>query len=130
MKKSVLTAVIATILLCALVCAAVCVGSLVADPVVGTWMAEDDTVASYAVFEENNTGRFTIAIGGDYTSGLKTITFTWSAAEPKTSYTLLYADGTTDTAVFGKKRGSLTIGGVEYQELPSNLSVFAKKAIL
>ena len=49
-------------------------------------------------------------------------TCSWTAADSKNTYPLLFADGATETAVLDAEHGLMTIGGVEYQKYPSGLS--------
>ena len=113
MRKSLIITISAALLLCAVLCTAGCVEAP-SDPIVGTYAAETDSSVSYAVFENEGTGYF--AADAD-----SVLTLEWKANGDKT-YTFLFADGTTETAVLDAEHGLMTIGGVEYQKYPSALS--------
>ena len=122
MKKTTLAA-IAALLLAAVICTAGCVEAP-SDEIVGNWVAETDDSVTYAVFENGGAGYFAEAAAeetGDDAWVLKG-TCSWTAADSKNTYTLLFADGATETAVLDAEHGLMTIGGVEYQKYPSELS--------
>ena len=125
MKKSILITITAALLLCAVLCTAGCVDAP-ADPIVGTYMTETDSSVSYAVFENDGTGYFAAAAAATAETGedawVLTGTCSWAAADSKNTYTLTFADGATETAVLNAEHGLMTIGGVEYQKYPSELS--------
>ena len=102
----------AAVILAVVLCTAGCVSS--ADEIVGSWLEKTDGAVTYAVFAEDGTGYF----AADEDSVL---TLEWKA-NGDTTYTLLFADGTTKTAVLDAEHGLMTIGGVEYQKYPSGLS--------
>ena len=125
MRKSFILAISAALLLCAVLCTAGCVEAP-SDPIVGTYVTETDSSVSYAVFENEGTGYFAEAAAEETETGedawvLKG-TCSWAAAEPKNTYTLTFADGAAETAVLDAEHGLMTIGGVEYQKYPSELS--------
>ena len=125
MKKTILITITAALLLCAVLCTAGCVEAP-SDPIVGTYVTETDSSVSYAVFENGGTGYFAEAAAEETETGedawvLKG-TCTWTAADSKNTYTLTFADGATETAVLNAEHGLMTIGGVEYQKYPSELS--------
>ena len=125
MRKSLIITITAALLLCAVLCTAGCVEAP-SDPIVGTYVSETDSSVSYAVFENGGTGCFAEAAAEETETGedawvLKG-TCSWAAAEPKGTYTLLFADGRAETAVLNAEHGLMTIGGVEYQKYPSGLS--------
>ena len=130
MKKSILITISAALLLCAVLCTAGCVDAP-SDPIVGDWVAETDSSVSYAVFENGGTGYFAEAATAETETGedawVLTGTCSWAAAEPKGTYTLTFADGRAETAVLNAEHGLMTIGGVEYQKYPSELSGLAVK---
>ena len=121
MRKSLIITISAALLLCAVLCTAGCVDAP-ADPIVGTYVTETDTSVSYAVFENEGTGYFAAAAETDDAAGLAKITCSWAAADSKNTYTLLFADGRAETAVLDAEHGLMTIGEVEYQKYPSELS--------
>ena len=106
-------AAIAALLLAAVLCTAGCVEAPT-DPIVGDWVSETDSSVTYAVFENGGTGYF--AVDAD-----SVLTLEWKA-NGDTTYTLLFADGATETAVLDAEHGLMTIGGVEYQKYPSGYS--------
>ena len=106
-------AAIAALLLAAVLCTAGCVEAP-SDAIVGDWVSETEDSVSYAVFENGGAGYF----AADEDSVL---TLEWKA-NGDTTYTLIFADGTTETAVLDAEHGLMTIGGVEYQKYPSELS--------
>ena len=116
MKKSILITISAALLLCAVLCTAGCVEAP-SDAIVGNWVSETDGSVSYAVFENGGAGYF----AADEDSVL---TLEWKANGDKT-YTLTFADGAAETAVLDAEHGLMTIGGVEYQKYPSELSGLA-----
>ena len=105
--------IITGLLLAAVLCTAGCIEAP-SDPIVGDWVSETDGSVTYAVFENGGAGFF----AADKDSVL---TLEWKANGDKT-YTFLFADGTTKTAVLDAEHGLMTIGGVEYQKYPSELS--------
>ena len=113
MKKSIFLSITAALLLCAVLCTAGCVEAP-SDPIVGTYVTETDSAVSWAVFENEGTGCF----AGDAGDAV----FTWAAAEPKGTYTLLFADGRVVTAVLNAEHGVLNVNGVLYQKTVSPLS--------
>ena len=116
MDKTTLAA-IAALLLCAVLCTAGCIEAP-SDPIVGDWVSETDGSVTYAVFENGGAGYF----AADKDSVL---TLEWKA-NGDTTYTLLFADGTAETASLDAEHGLMTIGGVEYQKYPSELSGLAR----
>ena len=125
MNKTTIAAIIAALLLCAVLCTAGCVEAP-SDPIVGTYVTETDSSVSYAVFENDGTGCFAAAAAGETETGedawVLTGTCSWAAADSKGTYTLTFADGRAVTAVLNAEHGLMTIGGVEYQKYPSELS--------
>ena len=125
MKKTIFLSISATLLLCAVLCTAGCVEAPT-DPIVGTYVTETDSSVSYAVFENSGTGCFAEAAAATAETGedawVLTGTCSWTAADSKNTYTLLFADGAAETAVLDAEHGLMTIGGVEYQKYPSGLS--------
>ena len=113
----------ALVLLAAVICTAGCVTE---DRVVGTYVTETDSSVTYAVFENNGTGYFATAAKTDGAAGLAAVTFDWTVTEPNKTYTLTFADNTTETAVLDAERGLMAIGGVEYQECMSMYSGTSK----
>ena len=118
MNKSTIAAIAAAILILAVLCmcTAGCVNMAVSDPVVGDWVAEDDTSVTHVIFEADGSGYFTAAAEKGGAAGVAAATFDWTAVEQKKTYELVLADGTTKTASLNVERGILTIDGVEYQE--------------
>ena len=129
MKKTIFLSISAALLLCAVLCTAGCVEAPT-DPIVGTYVTETDSSVSYAVFENSGTGCFAEAAAATAETGedawVLTGTCSWTAADSKNTYTLTFADGATETAVLDAEHGLMTIGGVEYQKYPSELSGSAK----
>ena len=126
MRKSLIISISAALLLCAVLCTAGCVEAP-SDPIAGTYVTETDSAVSYAFFENDGTGLFTESAETADAAGVLQGTFDWTAVEPKKTYTLLFADGETETATLDAGRGLLTIGGVEYQKYPSELSGYSGK---
>ena len=125
MNKTTIAAISVALLLAAVLCTAGCVEAPT-DPIVGTYVTETDSSVSYAVFENDGTGYFAEAAAEETETGedawVLTGTCSWAAAEPKGTYTLTFADGAAETAVLDAEHGLMTIGGVEYQKYPSELS--------
>ena len=113
MRKSLILAISAALLLTAVLCTAGCVEAP-SDPIVGTYVTETDSAVSWAVFEEGGSGYF----AGDAGDAV----FTWTAVEPKKTYTLTFEDGRAETAVLNAERGVLNVNGVLYQKTVSPLS--------
>ena len=111
----------AGVLIAAVICAAACIG--ISDEITGTYMGTgDDSSVTYAVFEKDGSGYF---IGSAETEGAAAavaFSFTWTAVEPKKTYTLIFTDGTEKTASLDKPRGLLIIDGVTYTETTSLFS--------
>ena len=132
MKKSIFLSITAALLLTAVLCTAGCVEAP-SDTIVGDWVAETGTTVTYAVFENGGTGYFAEAATAETETGedawvLKG-TCSWAAADSKNTYTLTFADGRAVTAVLNAEHGLMTIGGVEYQKYPSELSGKARAAL-
>ena len=123
MKKTTIAAISAALLLCAVLCTAGCIEAP-SDAIVGSWVSETDDSVTYAVFENGGAGYF--AADKDSVLALE-----WKA-NGDTTYTLLFADGTAETASVDAEHGLMTIGGVEYQKYPSGYSgaLVAGKAVL
>ena len=119
MRKSLIITISAALLLCAVLCTAGCVSS---DPIVGTYITETDSAVTWAVFENEGTGCFAEAAETGDDAWVLTGTCSWAAADSKGTYTLTFADGRVVTAVLNAEHGLMTIGGVEYQKYPSELS--------
>ena len=121
MDKSGIAVIAAAVLFVALVCTACCIG--ISDEITGTYMVTgDDSSVTYAVFEKDGSGYF---IGSAETEGAAAavaFSFTWTAVEPKKTYTLLFTDGTEKTASLDKPRGLLIIDEVTYTETTSLFS--------
>ena len=115
----------AALLLCAVLCTSGCVEAP-SDPIVGTYVTETDSSVTYAVFENDGSGYFAEAAAAETETGedawVLTAVFDWTAADSKNTYTLTFADGTTETAVLNAEHGLMTIGEVEYQKYPSGYS--------
>ena len=120
MNKTTIAAITAALLLCAVLCTAGCVEAP-PDPIVGDWVAETDTSVSYAVFENDGTGYFAAAAETGEDAWVLKGTCSWTA-DGKSAYTLAFADGAAETAVLDAEHWLMTIGGVEYQKYPSELS--------
>ena len=115
MNKLIVAAEVAVVLIIAVVCTAGCFE--IHDPVEGTYAAAGgNTSETYVVFEANGSGYFIAAAETDDSAAAAGVSFDWTAVEPKKTYELVLADGTTKTASLNVERGVLTIDGVEYQE--------------
>ena len=112
MKKSILITITAAVLL-AVLCTAGCIEAP-SDEIVGNWVSETEDSVSYAVFENGGTGYF----AADKDSVL---TLEWKA-NGDTTYTFIFADGTTKTASVNAEHGLMTIGDAVYQKYPSGYS--------
>ena len=113
MKQHLLISLTAAVTIAVVLCTAGCIEAP-SDPIVGSWVSETDDSVSYAVFENGGAGYF----AADEDSVL---TLEWKA-NGDTTYTLLFADGTAETASLDAEHGLMTIGGVEYQKYPSGYS--------
>ena len=121
MNKSTIAAVAAGLLIAAVICAAACVG--IPDEITGTYMAAgDEPSVTYAVFETDGSGYFIEFAETEEPAPAAALPFTWTAVEPKKSYTLLFTDGTEKTASLDKPRGLLIIDEVTYTETTSLFS--------
>ena len=120
MGKSFIITIAGVLLLAAVLFTAGCVDAP-ADPVVGDWVAETETSAVYAVFENGGSGSFAAAAETEDNEAMLMETFEWKA-DGSNTYTLSYADGKTETAVLDAEHGILTIGNAEFQKYPSGLS--------
>ena len=126
MKKTpILISISAALLLCAVLCTAGCIEAP-SDPIVGDWVSETDDSVTYAVFENGGTGYFAEAAETGEDAAVLTGTCSWAAADSKNTYTLLFADGATETASVDAEHGLMTIGGVEYQKYPSGYSGYGE----
>ena len=121
MRKSLIITISAALLLTSVLCTAGCVEAP-SDPIVGTYVTETDSSVSYAVFENDGSGYFAEAAETGEDAWVLTGTCSWAAADSKNTYTLTFADGRAVTAVLDAGHGLMTIGGVEYQKYPSELS--------
>ena len=101
------------LLLAAVLCTAGCIEAP-SDLIVGDWVSETEGSVTYAVFENGGAGFF----AADEDSIL---TVEWKA-NGDTTYTFIFADGTTKTASVNAEHGLMNIGGVEYQKYPNGYS--------
>ena len=99
MSKHFIIMLTAAVLLAVVLCTAGCVSS--ADEIVGNWLEETDAGVTYAVFAEDGTGFF----AADEDSVL---TLEWKA-NGDTTYTFIFADGTTKTGTLNALRGAMTM---------------------
>ena len=113
MRKTLFISITAALLLAAVLCTAGCVEAP-SDPIVGNWVSETDGSVTYAVFENGGAGFF----AADKDSVL---TLEWKA-NGDTTYTFIFADGTTKTASVNAEHGLMTIGDAVYQKYPSGYS--------
>ena len=114
MSKHHILILTAAVLIAAVLCTAGCIEAP-ADEIVGSWLAETDDTITYAVFAEDGAGFF----AADKDSIL---TLEWKA-NGDTTYTFLFADGTTKTGVLNKERGLMTVNdGCVLEKYPSKLS--------
>ncbi|HJJ45622.1 MAG TPA: hypothetical protein O0Y17_00890, partial [Methanocorpusculum sp.] len=115
MNKLIVAAEVAAVLLIAVICTAGCFG--ISGDITGTYMAAgDDTSATFVVFEEGGSGYFIELAETEEPAAAVDIPFTWTAVEPKKTYTLVFTDGTTKAASLDKQRGLLIIDEVTYTE--------------
>lgn len=115
MNKLIVAAEVAVFLIIAVICTAGCFE--IHDAVIGTYAAAgEDASETYVVFEKEGSGFFAEAAETDDAAAAAAVSFSWTAVEPKKTYELVLADGTTKTASLNVERGILTIDGVEYQE--------------
>ena len=121
MKKTIFLSISAALLLCAVLCTAGCVEAP-SDPIVGDWVSETDGSVTYAVFENGGAGYFAEAGETGEDAWVMKGTCSWTAADSKNTYTLLFADGAAETAVLDAEHGLMTIGEVGYQKYPSGYS--------
>ena len=98
-KHLTLISIAAAVTIAVVLCTAGCVSS--ADEIVGNWLEETDGAVTYAVFAEDGTGFF----AADEDSVL---TVEWKA-NGDTTYTFLFADGTTKTGTLNALRGLMTM---------------------
>ena len=113
MNKQPILIFIAAVILAVVLCTAGCVSS--ADEIVGNWLAETDGAVTYAVFAEDGTGFF----AADEDSVL---TLEWKA-NGDTTYTFIFADGTTKTGTLNALRGAMTMSdGSVLEKQASELS--------
>ena len=89
----------AAVLIAVVLGTAGCVSS--ADEIVGNWLEKTDGAVTYAVFAEDGTGFF----AADEDSIL---TLEWKA-NGDTTYTFIFADGTTKTGTLNALRGAMTM---------------------
>ena len=114
MNKTTIAAITAALLLCAVLCTAGCVEAP-SDEIVGDWVSETDGTVTYAVFENGGTGYF----AADEDSVL---TLEWKA-NGDTTYTFIFADGTTKTGTLNAEHGLMTMGdGSVLEKQASELS--------
>ena len=111
-KHLTLISIAAAVTIAVVLCTAGCISS--ADEIVGSWLAETDDAVTYAVFAEDGTGFFAADEDSVLTLELK--------ANGDTTYTIIFADGKTETASLDAEHGLMNIGGVEYQKYPSGYS--------
>ena len=134
MRKSLIVTIAAALLVAAVICTAGCVDTKVADPIVGDWFAEDETTVSLITFAEDNRGYVITGLekssssetdsgySESSSSGAAASTFKWTAAEPRKTYTLAFADDTEKTASLDAVYGVVTIDDVVYKKMPSEMS--------
>ena len=99
MNKPLLISAAAAVILAVVLCTAGCISP--ADEIVGSWLEETDDAVTYAVFAEDGTGFF----AADEDSIL---TLEWKA-NGDTTYTFIFADGTTKTGTLNALRGLMTM---------------------
>ena len=100
MRKTLFISITAALLLCAVLCTAGCI-EVPSDAIVGNWVSETDDSVTYAVFENGGAGFF----AADEDSIL---TLEWKA-NGDTTYTFIFADGTTKTASVNAEHGLMTM---------------------
>ena len=112
-KHLTLISIAAAVILAVVICTAGCISS--ADEIVGSWLEKTDDAVTYAVFAEDGTGFF----AADEDSIL---TLEWKA-NGDTTYTFIFADGTTKTGTLNALRGLMTMSdGSVLEKQPSGLS--------
>ena len=119
MNKPLLISAAAAVILAVVLCTAGCISP--ADEIVGNWLEKTDGAVTSAVFAEDGTGFF----AADEDSVL---TLEWKA-NGDTTYTFIFADGTTKTGTLNALRGLMTMSdGSVLEKQPSGLSGFARQA--
>ena len=114
-KHLTLISIAAAVILAVVLCTAGCISS--ADEIVGSWLAETDDAVTYAVFAEDGTGFFAASADAD-----SVLTLEWKA-NGDTTYTFLFADGTTKTGTLNALRGLMTMSdGCVLEKQASELS--------
>ena len=98
-KHLTLISIAAAVILAVVLCTAGCISP--ADEIVGNWLEKTDDAVTYAVFAEDGTGYF----AADEDSIL---TLEWKA-NGDTTYTFIFADGTTKTGTLNALRGLMTM---------------------
>ena len=118
MNKPLLISTAAAVTIAVVLCTAGCVSS--ADEIVGNWLEKTDDAVTYAVFAEDGTGFF--AADED-----TVLTLEWKA-NGDTTYTFIFADGTTKTGTLNALRGLMTMSdGSVLEKQASELSGDGKR---
>ena len=118
MNKPLLISAAAAVTIAVVLCTAGCISP--ADEIVGNWLEKTDGAVTYAVFAEDGTGYF----AADEDSIL---TLEWKA-NGDTTYTFLFADGTTKTGTLNALRGLMTMSdGCVLEKQASEVSGFYER---
>ena len=122
MKKHLLIPIAAAVIIAVVLCTAGCVSP--ADTIAGKWYAESDTAVTYVLFEEGGTG-YIVNVDKDAGEDEPVVKhpLEWKKADGKNMYTVIYAeDGTTETGTLNADRGLLSVGEMQLEKLPNDLS--------
>ena len=131
MKKSFIAVLAAAILLAVVICTAGCVSN--ADPIVGSWMAQDSTTAVAAVFETDGSGSYFYVSGDSEISETDTsysessssdyaeMPLRWKA-DGNNVYSVVFASGDTGSCTLNPQNGTfVTNNDVVYEKVPSGV---------
>ena len=109
MNKPLLISAAAAVILAVVLCTAGCISP--ADEIVGNWLEKTDGAVTSAVFAEDGTGVFSKDGAGFFAGSAdadSVLTLEWKA-NGDTTYTFIFADGTTKTASVDALRGTMTV---------------------
>ena len=102
MTKHLLIPLAAAVTIAVVLCTAGCIEAP-SDTIVGDWVSETDGSVTYAVFENGGAGFFAASADAD-----SILTLEWKA-NGDTTYTFIFADGTTKTGTLNALRGAMTM---------------------
>ena len=109
MRKFVTITITAAVILAVVLCTAGCISP--ADEIVGNWLEKTDGAVTSAVFAEDGTGVFSKDGAGFFAGSAdadSVLTLEWKA-NGDTTYTFIFADGTTKTGTLNALRGLMTM---------------------